>query len=292
MNATARPVAALLTAVAAVALWYPAGGGPVAVAAAAGDCPAAAHHAEVVFEHANGASLAVCVGFAAPTISGVDLIRQTGIEVDMQQYGGAGEAVCQLDNEPQPVPGNCFGTSHYWALFVSSRCAGWQYAASGISSQDFSDGDLEGFHFVPQSGTRGPPPGPGGSCPPIAASTPAPTPVPPTSPPATAASVHATSAPAPSSSRPATPTASPSTAAQPTAASSAAASTAAAVAAIPTRSDTPSTQPPIAAGPLRRTGEAPAPAPSGAPLWAWALGGLVVAGLAISLGVRTMRRRR
>jgi hypothetical protein len=291
MNGTSRLVAALLTAVATAALWCSAGAGPVAVTAAAGDCPAAAHHAEVVVEHANGTSLAVCVGFAAPTISGVDLIRQTGIEVDMQQYGGAGEAVCQLDNEPQPVPGNCFGTSRYWALFVSSRCGGWQYASSGISSQDFSDGDLEGFHYVPQSGTPGPPPGPGGNCPPIAATTPAATPVPPTSSPPTAAPAHVTAAPAPSSSRSATPTPFPSTAAQPTAAPSDAASTTAAVAAIPTRSDTAATQPPIAAGPLRRTGDAPAPAPSGAPPWAWALAGLVVAGLAISLGVRTVRRR-
>ena len=255
-------------------------GGPVVQPVAADvSCPPAAHHAELVVEHSGGGTLSVCVGFSGATISGEALVRESAIEYDMQQFGSYGEAVCQLDNEPQQVPSDCFGSGAYWELFVSRGCGAWHSSSVGVSSLQLADGDLEGFHYV-SSSAGGAPPGPTGYCPPIATPEPAAS-SPPSSTPAPTKAPRASSTPAV---RTATPAPTAAATEQPTPSPAATS----AVAVLPPDTEAP---PAVAVGPLQRAGDAPPPAPSGSSPWAYALGGALLAGLGGSLAWRLRRRR-
>ena len=144
---------------------------------------AGTHHMAVVVEHGNGSVLSRCVAFTADRLRGDEAMRMSGIEYGTSPYGGAlGSAVCQVDGEPASYPPSCLtSTSAYWAMFVSRVGGRWSISNAGVSSQEFSDGDALGWHYVPPSG-GGPPPSPAGVCAapvvaPTAAVTPAPAPV-------------------------------------------------------------------------------------------------------------------
>jgi len=150
-----------------------------------------AHHVAVVVEHGGGAVRTACVAFDAVQLTGQQVMQLSGIEYATTSYGGLGNAVCQVDNEPGSYPPSCWtATSPYWAMYVSRSGGAWAVSSQGVSSQQFRDGDALGWHYVPQiGGGGGPPPSPAGVCsgpgpvptattttpaPPPAASTPAP----------------------------------------------------------------------------------------------------------------------
>jgi hypothetical protein len=123
--------------------------GPSAVGCASA---ASAHHAALVIEHGSGATLKFCIGFNTEQVSGQYLLDASGVEKAEQDYGSTGQAVCQLDHEPEPYPAGCWTpSSPYWALYVSRGGGGWSASSLGVSSQTFRDGDAEGFRYEGQS---------------------------------------------------------------------------------------------------------------------------------------------
>jgi hypothetical protein len=192
--------------------------GPFARSACAGAGP---YHAALVVEHGNGTTIQRCVAFSSATIKGDQLLEISGIEYATEPFGGFGQAVCQIDNEPAHFSA-CLPPSPdpYWAMFVSRDRGAWTASDLGISSQTFADGDAEGFRYDPQTGTAAPPPAPT----PCHSATPVPTAIPKPPP---AATPRPTATPKPASGatpRPAagatpkpTPTTSPTLAAGPTA---------------------------------------------------------------------------
>ena len=123
------------------------------------------HHVAVVVEHGNGTVLSRCVAFTEEQRTGEQIMQLSNIEYGMSSYGGGlGNAVCQVDGEPASYPPNCLmSTSSYWAMFVSRAGGRWSISNAGVSSQQFSDGDALGWHYVPPTG-GGPPPSPAGVC--------------------------------------------------------------------------------------------------------------------------------
>ncbi len=105
------------------------------------------HHAALVIEHGSGRLITRCVSFLEDQITGIQLIQRAGVEYQTQQFGGLGSAVCQLDGEPQPVPGNCLGTGAYWQYFHRTP-SGWVPSAGGASSATLRDGDADGWHYA------------------------------------------------------------------------------------------------------------------------------------------------
>lgn len=148
-------------------LWaFTPGAGPLhpACAAAAG-----AHHVALVVEHSDGRTLDYCIGFDADSLTGEqvlqDAAQQYGLEYRTVTFGSLGDAVCQIDHEPQTYPASCWtSSSDYWSMWVSRGGGAWAGSNRGVSSQSFGDGDAEGWHYVPQSGAAGPPPSPLGIC--------------------------------------------------------------------------------------------------------------------------------
>jgi hypothetical protein len=142
-----------------------------------GECAQAssAHHAALVVEHGNGAVIRVCVSFSEAQITGEELLRRSGIEYSTQPYGGNGDAVCQVDNEPAGYT-NCFQDGKFWALFVSRSDGAWAYSSHGVSTAEFGDGDGEGLRYQSQSGSSPPGASPAGVCPAPVPATPVPRP--------------------------------------------------------------------------------------------------------------------
>ena len=133
---------------------------PTCLAAAGG------HRVALVIEHGTGSQLVSCVWFSGDTISGADILKQSGVEYATTVYGGLGAAVCQIDAEPATYPPSCWtASSPYWTMFVARDGGPWTLSSLGITAQVFRDGDAEGFRYESQaSGTV--PPTAAGRCPP------------------------------------------------------------------------------------------------------------------------------
>jgi hypothetical protein len=146
VDAVMRRLALLLPAALLAAL------APLApVAPTMSECAAAGpNHAALVVEHGDGSVVTRCVAFSGASISGEQLLNQSGIAWSSRTFGGFGEAVCALDGEPVQYV-DCPGKDRYWAVFVA-RGGPWQLASVGISTLALHDGDAEGFRYAPASG--------------------------------------------------------------------------------------------------------------------------------------------
>jgi hypothetical protein len=157
-----------------------------------------------------------CVAFAGASLSGEQVLKQSGIPYQTVSFGGIGLAVCQVDGEPAEFPPSCWTTtSPFWTLFVARKGASWTPSSLGISAQVFRDGDSEGLRFEAQTAPVAPTIY--GNCttatPPPVTPRPtrslAPTPVPTPARTATASTPEATSSPDPSASPSPAPSAGP-----------------------------------------------------------------------------------
>lgn len=122
-----------------------------AIASAAGlsahSVHAAVHQAGLVIEHSSGRLIMQCVNFMQDQLSGFQLIQRSGVSYQAQSYGSMGEAICQLDGEPSPVPGNCLGTGPYWQ-YLHRVGTSWVQSQIGASGWMLHDGDMDGWRYT------------------------------------------------------------------------------------------------------------------------------------------------
>ncbi len=116
---------------------------------------AAVHRAGLVIEHAGGRLVTRCVTFMEDQISGFQLVQRSGISYQAQSYGSMGEAICQLDGEPSPVPANCLGTGPYWQ-YLHRAGTRWVPSQLGASGWTLHDGDMDGWHYTDGAGQTPP----------------------------------------------------------------------------------------------------------------------------------------
>jgi hypothetical protein len=116
----------------------------------------AAHHAYVVVQHLSGAGSQRCVGFDDATIDGQALMDQSGVQYLAHKLS-SGQAVCQVDNEPQQVT-ECFPQNQpYWALFLETKRV-WTGSTTSFTEASLHDGDALGWHYVAAADTSPAPP--------------------------------------------------------------------------------------------------------------------------------------
>jgi hypothetical protein len=108
---------------------------------------AALHRAALVVQHSSGRVITRCVGFVEQQITGLQLIQRSGVQFQAQTFGSIGTAICQLDNEPSPVPSNCFGSGPYWQ-YSHRTSTGWQPSAVASSTWQVHDGDMDGWRYA------------------------------------------------------------------------------------------------------------------------------------------------
>jgi len=152
----------ILTASAALAFLIAAACGQASsvspAASGAAECvnPKAAHRAYVVVTHLDGRTVQKCVGFAGAQVGGDDLMKQSGVEMQTQQFS-FGSAVCQLDSEPAQFSECLPKNGPYWALWVWSGSA-WQPAQTGYTAISLGDGQALGWRYTPATASPAPQP--------------------------------------------------------------------------------------------------------------------------------------
>jgi hypothetical protein len=135
---------------------------------------ASTHRVGLVVEHGNGQVIRRCIGFDGPTITAVAVLQASGLEIGLDTYGSLGAAVCQIDHEPAGYTACLPASGSYWVLFVSHSGGAWVTSATGASSTYVGGGDDVGFRYDPVGGADPPPAAAGGTCPPAAPATAAP----------------------------------------------------------------------------------------------------------------------
>ena len=108
------------------------------------------HRAGLVVRFEDGSVQTTCVSFSEPSISGEQLLNRSGLAVAMNYNAGLGGAVCSINGNGCPVT-DCFCRCQgiqceYWAYYHGSD-GGWQYASTGTSSYQVTDGALEGWSW-------------------------------------------------------------------------------------------------------------------------------------------------
>ncbi len=113
------------------------------------------HHAGVVVRQGDGSLTYVYVAFSEETISGIELLRRTGLPVATVVFGGLGEGVCSID-ESGCVPSECRKRvcqgpkpdDPFWQFFGESAPGEWKAFALGGSSTRVHDGDIVGWSWT------------------------------------------------------------------------------------------------------------------------------------------------
>ena len=130
----------------------------VLVAALASE-PAAAHdglhHAGIVVRHGDGRLTYAYVAFPEETISGIELLRRSGIPLVTTSFGGLGEGVCSLAGEGCAA-GECRRRvcqgprpdDPYWQYFRQEAPGEWRWLVLGASATEVHDGDVDGWSWT------------------------------------------------------------------------------------------------------------------------------------------------
>ena len=113
------------------------------------------HEAAVVVRHGDGGITYALVAFPEDEISGMELLRRSGISLITVSFGGLGEAVCTLEGEGCGV-GDCRKrlcqtgdpSSPFWQYFRQESPGAWVVVPLGVSSTRVQDGDVDGWSWT------------------------------------------------------------------------------------------------------------------------------------------------
>ena len=114
--------------------------------------------AGLVVMHGDGHTLTRCVDLPAASISGVELLVSSGLDLSLDASGGIGAAICRVDGEGCTYPqDDCFCQCQgapciYWSYWRRNGDS-WTYSSLGASNTTVSDGALEAW--VWNTGTIG-----------------------------------------------------------------------------------------------------------------------------------------
>lgn len=127
--------AALVAAIAAGSTGTAVGGGP--------------NRAGLVVRHDDGRVERTCVAFDEQTISGMELLERSGLDV-VAERSALGAAICSLDGEGCRHPDqDCFCRfPTFWGYWVQEQDdARWRFSETGSQDRDVEDGSLHGWSF-------------------------------------------------------------------------------------------------------------------------------------------------
>ena len=130
----------------------------------------------------DGSSTTRCVALnpadypAGKEVTGLDVLRQSGLDLIFETGGGFGVKICKLDKTGCDFPAeDCFcrcqgNPCQYWTYWYAENGA-WKYSSVGANGRQVQDGDVEGWVW---GGGKTAPPAPvltAGICAPQAAAT-------------------------------------------------------------------------------------------------------------------------
>ncbi len=116
------------------------------------------HKAGLVVVHGDGRIITACVAFAEESISGVELLRRSGLDVGLNAYGGLGYGVCAINGEGCLSGQDCFcqcrgSPCAYWVYSHRRDDGSWAVSGVGASGWQVRDGDVDGWVWGDGSST-------------------------------------------------------------------------------------------------------------------------------------------
>jgi hypothetical protein len=113
------------------------------------------NHAGLVVRHGDGRLIYAYVAFPEESISGVELLRRSGISLVTIGFGGLGEGVCTIDGEGCPSSDCrkrvCQGSGEdapFWQYFRQRSPGEWFSLSLGASATKVRDGDVDGWSWT------------------------------------------------------------------------------------------------------------------------------------------------
>jgi hypothetical protein len=113
------------------------------------------NHAGLVIRHGDGRLIYAYVAFPEEAISGVELLRRSGISLVTIGFGGLGEGVCTIDGEGCPASDCrqrvCQGSGEdtpFWQYFRQRTAGEWVPLSLGASATKVRDGDVDGWSWT------------------------------------------------------------------------------------------------------------------------------------------------
>jgi hypothetical protein len=108
------------------------------------------HRAGLVVVHGDGSVVSACVAFSEESISGVELLRRSGLEVTLDAYGGLGYGVCAIGDEGCSAGQDCFCQCRsdpcaYWVYSHRNPDGSWAISGTGANGWQVRDGDVDGW---------------------------------------------------------------------------------------------------------------------------------------------------
>lgn len=122
-------------------------------------------HAGLVVQFERKPARTYCVEFTEDSISGLQLIERTGLQVALQDYGGGNIAVCAIDGEGCDYPrASCWcrcadlNDCTIWGFYRLDARGAWTFSQKGAAITEVRDGDVHGWRFAKSTPTGGAPP--------------------------------------------------------------------------------------------------------------------------------------
>jgi hypothetical protein len=142
---------------------------------------AAVNQAGLVVAFGDGRTLTFCIEFDEDSITGLELLQRSGLQLVTSNSSGLGAAVCSIEGEGCQDPGDCFckckgGSCEYWAYYLYEDSA-WKFSPVGAGNRSIRNGDIDGWAWGGGSGDA-----PNGNALACAEPTPTNTAIPPTTP--------------------------------------------------------------------------------------------------------------
>lgn len=107
-----------------------------------------ANQAGLLVTYGDGTSQSICVSFDGDSITGYQLLQNSGLDIVTQYFDGLGEALCKItgdagsDGCDYPTQ-TCFCDSSTWVLFVTNDQTTWTKSDEGMSKAMVSAGGAQ-----------------------------------------------------------------------------------------------------------------------------------------------------
>ena len=105
----------------------------------------APHHAYVVVQHASGAWIQRCVGFAPGFIDAPTAMERAGIAFTTQP--DEAHTTCPIDGEPAEAKRCAPGGGQQWAMFITVG-GRWSLGRQSLAQVRLTDGQVLGWRYV------------------------------------------------------------------------------------------------------------------------------------------------
>ncbi len=113
------------------------------------------HRAGLVVDYGDGTVTYAVVPFDEPGISGIELLKRSGVSLVTVEFGGLGEAVCTIGERGcgagacrRRVCQGADPDSPFWQYFRLSDGETWTPLVLGASSSTVEDGSIEGWSWT------------------------------------------------------------------------------------------------------------------------------------------------